>query len=239
MRATPSVPRFTLAATLALALTSSKPAVVRSAPEPELTFVSPRPAPAPPPLGARPAAAPTPKVERRVVHRASEAIVQPRAAPVQPPDAPVEPPAPAPAQPSAPPDAVPGAGEGDPRGSPGAQGDGAPGSTGTFPGPGAGAGPGEVVTFGEGMTRPVMDPANTPVRYTREALEAKVQGLMLLKCVITLEGALTRCRVVKGLPHMDQAVLDTVSSWRVTPVTFQGRPVVVEYVIPVRLVIPK
>jgi protein TonB len=94
-----------------------------------------------------------------------------------------------------------------------------------------------VIPFGEGMTRPSLlskvDPA-----YTREAIEAKVEGLMLVKCVITKQGALQRCRVVKGLPHMNDAVLTALASWRFTPITYQGQPVDVDYTIPVRLVMP-
>lgn len=101
-----------------------------------------------------------------------------------------------------------------------------------------GTGP-DVLPFGEGMTRPVGDASNRAPQYTREALEARIQGLMLVKCTITVEGELRNCRVIKPLPHMDKAVLDALSKWRFAPVTFQGRAVAVDYVIPVRLVIPR
>jgi protein TonB len=87
------------------------------------------------------------------------------------------------------------------------------------------------------MTRPTLVSKREPA-YPREALVAKVGGLMLVKCVITTEGNLQRCRIVKGLPFMDQPVLQALASWKYTPVLFQGRPVTVEYVIPVRLVPP-
>ena len=38
---------------------------------------------------------------------------------------------------------------------------------------------------------------------------------------------------------MEQAVLTALSQWKFTPVTFQGHPITVKYVIPVRLVMPK
>ena len=87
------------------------------------------------------------------------------------------------------------------------------------------------------MTRPTLVSKIDPT-YTREALEARVEGLMLVKCVISTAGALQNCRVVKGLPHMDAAVLGALRGWRYTPVTYQGAPVSVDYVIPVRLVLP-
>lgn len=91
--------------------------------------------------------------------------------------------------------------------------------------------------FGEGMTRPVLLHRVDPT-YTHEALAAKVQGLMLVKCIITTRGTLESCRVVKGLPHMNEAVLAALEQWKYSPVLFQGRAVNVEYVIPVRLVMP-
>jgi protein TonB len=87
------------------------------------------------------------------------------------------------------------------------------------------------------MTRPSLVSKQEPA-YPREALVAKVGGLMLVKCIITVEGALRSCRIVKGLPFMDQPVLQALASWKYTPVLFQGKPVSVEYVIPVRLVPP-
>ncbi len=96
----------------------------------------------------------------------------------------------------------------------------------------------EILPFGEGMTRP-KQLEGRPVAYSREALEAHIEGLMLIKCVITTEGKLENCRIVKPLPHMEKAALDALSSSRWTPVMYQGKPVSVEYVIPLRLVMPK
>ncbi|HEX9507256.1 MAG TPA: TonB family protein [Myxococcales bacterium] len=96
---------------------------------------------------------------------------------------------------------------------------------------------GNVLPFGEGMTRPEQL-SGEPIRYTREALAAQVEGTILLKCVITIIGKLENCRVIKPLPHMSQAVLDAVSTWRYKPVHYQGRPVAVDYLIQIKLVIP-
>ena len=61
---------------------------------------------------------------------------------------------------------------------------------------------------------------------------------MLVKCVITTAGKLENCRIIKAVPHMDKAVLDALSTWRYKPVHFQGRPVSVDYLIQIKLVIP-
>ncbi|HEX5752407.1 MAG TPA: energy transducer TonB [Archangium sp.] len=96
----------------------------------------------------------------------------------------------------------------------------------------------DVLPFGAGMTRPEKMSGPAP-QYTREALEARVQGLMIVKCVITTEGAIERCRIIKPLPHMEQAVLDSLYAQRYKPVTFQGRPVQVDYTFNIRLSLPR
>lgn len=96
----------------------------------------------------------------------------------------------------------------------------------------------DVLPFGQGMTRP--EKLSGPeVQYTREALEARVQGLMIVKCVITTEGKVERCRIIKPLPHMEQAVMDVLTASRYKPVSFQGRPVQVDYTFNIKLALPR
>ncbi|WP_437778422.1 TonB family protein [Sorangium sp. So ce1097] len=95
----------------------------------------------------------------------------------------------------------------------------------------------EILRFQEGMTRPV--PVVAPaVVYTREARQARVEGTVLARCVVTTAGHLTGCRIVKGVPHMNEAVLSALAASRYRPVTYQGRPVNVDYVFSIKLVLP-
>lgn len=103
---------------------------------------------------------------------------------------------------------------------------------------GGGGGGGEVSIFTEGMTRPVQLEGRDP-QYTREALEARVEGKIIAKCVINTAGRLESCRIIKSLPMMDQAVLAALASKRYTPVMYQGRPVAVQYIFEFRLVLPR
>jgi protein TonB len=96
----------------------------------------------------------------------------------------------------------------------------------------------DVLPFGAGMTRPEKLSGPIP-QYTREALEAHVQGLMIVKCVVTTEGRVEKCRIIKPLPHMEQAVLDALYATRYKPVTFQGRPVQVDYTFNIKLSLPR
>lgn len=71
---------------------------------------------------------------------------------------------------------------------------------------------GSAQPFAGGMTRPVKLSGPHPY-YTLEALEHRIEGLMIVKCVITMEGIVKNCRVLS----------------RFQPVTYQGRPVNVDY----------
>ena len=97
--------------------------------------------------------------------------------------------------------------------------------------------PAAVMQFGEGMTRPVAIAPPTPA-YTREAREAHAGGTVIAKCVVTTSGSLTGCRIVKGVPFMDEAVLSALRQARYQPATYQGQPVAVDYAITLKLVAP-
>ncbi|MGZ6098928.1 MAG: energy transducer TonB, partial [Myxococcaceae bacterium] len=99
--------------------------------------------------------------------------------------------------------------------------------------------PRDVVPFGEGMTRPVLLQSGRPITYNREAIAARVEGVSIVRCVITAEGLVERCKVIKPLPFMDDAVLEHLQSQRFQPVSYQGKPVSVGYNFSVRLTLPK
>ncbi|ATB47135.1 energy transducer TonB [Corallococcus macrosporus] len=105
-------------------------------------------------------------------------------------------------------------------------------------GPGMGGTGTDVMPFGSGMTPPRLM-GGAGIEYTLQALAARVEGTMIAKCVITVRGDVTDCRVIKGLAHMDEAVLEALHSRRYTPVEYQGRPVSVSYVFTLRLKLPR
>ncbi len=92
--------------------------------------------------------------------------------------------------------------------------------------------------FSDGMSQPVLLGGN-PIEYSREALAARVEGDMLVRCVITTEGRLEDCEVVKGLPHMNDVVLKALSTRIYSPVTLQSKPVAVTYLFPFKLRYPE
>ncbi|HSO35617.1 MAG TPA: TonB family protein [Labilithrix sp.] len=94
-----------------------------------------------------------------------------------------------------------------------------------------------ILPFGEGMTRPsAISPDE--IQFTREAREARVSGTMIVRCLITTDGSLQNCRIMKSVPMMDQAVLSSLAQHRGAPVMYQGHPVSVEYTYTIRLKSP-
>jgi protein TonB len=196
----------------------------------EVVFRAPPPPPPPPPAGKKSSGRTKPKIERKVEKRIvkPETIVQPKEIPQE---------KPAEAEPEESED------EGEEGGVEGGVVGGVQGGVvggvigGTLGGTLGGELGGEILPFGEGMTPPVRVSGRDPV-YTREALEARVQGTVLVKCTVTSEGALEHCKVIKGLPHMEGAILEALSTHRYTPVRFQGRVVSVSKTFTFRLQMP-
>ena len=89
-----------------------------------------------------------------------------------------------------------------------------------------------------GMTRPEKIAGRDP-SYTREAREARVQGLLLAKCVVNVRGTLENCRIIRSLPHMNRAVLDALATHVYKPVTYQGKPIAVDYVFHFRFMLTR
>ena len=133
-----------------------------------------------------------------------------------------------------------------------AQGDGplaAPGSASTPGGSGAGGalggggseaggGTGEPARFSETMTPPVLV-SGPPLGYTPQAIDHQVEGTMLVECVVQADGGVRRCRVLKGLPFLDQAIVSALEQRRYRPATLGGNPLDVRYTFTVRLNLPR
>jgi protein TonB len=92
--------------------------------------------------------------------------------------------------------------------------------------------------FDERMSQPEKLGGPDP-QYTAKALEREVQGTMVVRCVVTTEGRVYGCRVLKSLPFMDRAVIDALERRRYKPATLGGRPVEVNYNFKITLRLPE
>lgn len=107
---------------------------------------------------------------------------------------------------------------------PGGDGDGPTPGDGTKPGRGVGDGIGP---RGPGVTTPVVVTQVKP-NYTPEAMRAKVQGLVMVECVVMPDGTVGEARIVRSLDSrfgLDQEALTAAKKWRFKPGLLNGTPV--------------
>ena len=108
--------------------------------------------------------------------------------------------------------------------------------TGAGSGTGSGLGQGSGGGTGGGVYRPgsgIINPAvlrEVKPQYTADAMRAKVQGTVLLECVVLPDGSVGRVDVVKSLDStfgLDQEAIKAARQWRFRPGTRFGEPVAV------------
>lgn len=211
------------AAVIAFALWASARVVRAAREEVKVTFVKPPPPPPPPPPPAPAENRPKPKPQpNKPVTVLQQAIVAPTVIPEEKPE------------------------EKEPTENHTAIGEGvAGGEVGGVPGGIVGG----VVDAADVARRPVefdsrtmKDPAYlsgpTP-QYTEKALEKEIQGLMVVKCVVTVDGRVHDCRVVRSLPFLDRSVIEALERRRYTPATQGGRPIEVDYTFKITMRLPE
>ena len=77
---------------------------------------------------------------------------------------------------------------------------------------------------GNGITPPKATRSALP-RYTREAMDAKVQGVVTLEILIGTDGKVTDARVLRtASPLLNQPAIDAARRWEFTPTVVNGEP---------------
>jgi protein TonB len=66
---------------------------------------------------------------------------------------------------------------------------------------------------------------NVDPKYPDIARTARVQGVVILECVISPQGKVTEARVLRGIPLLEQAALEAVKQWVYSPTLLNGVPV--------------
>jgi periplasmic protein TonB len=106
--------------------------------------------------------------------------------------------------------------------------------TGSGLGPGSGGGTGGgVYRPGNGVTLPRVLKEVKP-QYTSDAMRAKVQGTVLLECVVRPDGTVGDVQVIRSLDStfgLDQQAVLAARAWRFAPGTRMGEPVPVQITI--------
>ena len=84
--------------------------------------------------------------------------------------------------------------------------------------------PSDVLKVG-GVIRAPKRLVNVPPRYPDDAVQAKVQGVVVLDVVVGADGVPTDVQVSKGVPMLDAAAIEAVRQWRYEPTLMNGAPV--------------
>ena len=62
---------------------------------------------------------------------------------------------------------------------------------------------------------------------------------MLVKCIVSVQGQVRNCRVIKSLPFMDKAVIEALEKRRYSPALLHGQPIEVDYTFKITLALPE
>jgi protein TonB len=118
--------------------------------------------------------------------------------------------------------------------------------SGDGPGRGSGLGPGQdrgtgrdVYQPGNGVTMPVELQKGRP-EYTTDAMRARVQGSILVSCIVRTDGVCGDIRVLRSMNPpfgLDEQAIKAASAWRFRPGTRQGVPVAVRVTMEIAFVL--
>jgi protein TonB len=79
----------------------------------------------------------------------------------------------------------------------------------------------------EEVTPPAPVDGNIRPDYPSDAKAAGIEGVVLVKYVVTETGAVTDVRVIKGPPELSPSCITAVKTWRFSPAMLEGKPVAV------------
>jgi protein TonB len=63
--------------------------------------------------------------------------------------------------------------------------------------------------------------------YPPDAMDAKIQGVVIMDIRIDEQGRVTEAHVLRSIPALDQAAIDAVKQWEFTPTLMNGVPTAV------------
>ena len=76
-----------------------------------------------------------------------------------------------------------------------------------------------------GQVKPPIKIKNVDPVYPRDAMESRVEGIVILEITVDANGNVTDARVIRNVAMLDDAALDAVWQWKYTPTTLNGAPV--------------
>jgi protein TonB len=61
--------------------------------------------------------------------------------------------------------------------------------------------------------------------YPPDALTQRVEGVVIMEARIEADGTVSRTRVLRSIPMLDEAAQEAVGQWQFTPTLLNGQPV--------------
>ena len=76
-----------------------------------------------------------------------------------------------------------------------------------------------------GEIKPPTKIRNVNPAYPPDAMEQKVQGVVILEARIEPDGTVSRTRVLRSIPMLDDAAKEAVGQWTFTPTLLNGQAI--------------
>jgi protein TonB len=89
-----------------------------------------------------------------------------------------------------------------------------------------------------GVTPPRLVEKNAP-EYPAAAQRSKVEGEVVLQCIIGTKGEVRVEKVLKSHPYLEDAAVRAVKTWRYEPAIYKGRPQSVILIVRLNFTMPK
>ena len=103
---------------------------------------------------------------------------------------------------------------------------------------GPGGGSAAPLPVGGNIRAPIKLHDLTPV-YPELARRARVQGMVIIRCVIDTDGRVAEAEILRSVPLLDAAALEAVRQWSYRPTLLNGSPVAVVMTVTVQFTLQR
>lgn len=87
------------------------------------------------------------------------------------------------------------------------------------------------------LHRPIMI-VGPKFSYTEYAVTHGIEGLMTIRCVISTEGQVSKCRVIEDIPELTTEFIQAAEQQKYQPARFHDTPIQIDYTFNIQLRIP-
>jgi len=75
--------------------------------------------------------------------------------------------------------------------------------------------------------------------YTQQAFDHEIEGDMAVECIVGANGHVSKCKALKSLPFMTNAVIDALEARTYAPAQLDGKPIDVDYTFHLHFKLPQ